>query len=103
MRTLPVKSLIALALMTCTWSGAQAGWGVRIGIGVPCWGPYYRPYYGYYGYYGYYPPAVVVAAPPPPVVIQSAVVPVQPAPVSAAPPAVSASASPSYQASQPAP
>jgi HEAT repeat protein len=91
MRTLLTRSLIALAVLACSWTGAQAGWGgvrIGIGIGVPFpyygYGPYYRPYYYGYPYYG---PAVVVAAPAPAVVVQTAPV-LQTAPAgSAYPPA----------------
>jgi hypothetical protein len=122
MRTLLTKSLIALALLACSWGSAQAGWGgVRIGIGIgvpfpyygPYYGPYYRPYYYGYPYYG---PAVVVA-PAPAVVVQPAPAAATPAPAgssyqaapsaSPAPPTLPAptpiSAAPASQTSQPAP
>jgi hypothetical protein len=127
MRSLLTKIPLALAVLACSWNGAQAGWGgvrVGIGIGVPYpypyyYGPYYRPYY--YGY-PYYAPAVVVAAPAPAVVVQSApTVPAAPAgsnyqggpPAIPAPPSTPApptlpsptpiSSGPSLQANQPAP
>jgi hypothetical protein len=119
MRPFAAKTLIAVAALACSLTGAQAGWGgVRIGIGIgvpfpyPYYGPYYRPYYYGYPYYG---PAVVVAAPAPAVVVQApaAVQPApagsayQPAPASTpAPPTLPSptplSAAPSIQTSQPA-
>jgi hypothetical protein len=116
-RTLLTKTLIALAVLACTWTSARAGFGVRVGIGIGVpypyyYGPYYRPYYGYYPYY--YPPAVVVAAPAPAVVVQPAPAVVQPAPsgyqsvpASPPPPTLPAptpiSAAPALQVNQPAP
>ncbi len=82
MRSLLSKTLLTLAVLSCTWSGASAGWGgvrVGIGIGFPIYGPCYRPYYYGYPYY-YYPPPVVVAAPAPAVVVASPQAPAAPAP-----------------------
>src|ERR1700723_2267718 len=66
-----VFALATLALFAVSWTSAQAGVIVGIGVGGP--GPYYHRYYRPY----YYGPRVVVAVPP---------VVIGPAPVYVAPP-----------------
>jgi hypothetical protein len=81
------SALVAAVALSAFAAPAQAGIFVGVGVGAPCYRPYYyRPYWGY-PYYRPYGVGVVVAAPPvviaqpAPVVVGQPAVVVQPAPV----------------------
>ncbi|MFL5243276.1 MAG: hypothetical protein ACJ8FY_14315 [Gemmataceae bacterium] len=91
--------LAAFAVMILPLASAQAGGGVRIGIGVPFYRGYYHPhYYGpRFGVFLGVPPVYVG---PPPVYVAPAPVYVQPAP---APVYVQPAPAPAYAPPPPVP
>jgi hypothetical protein len=80
MRTKRMFPLAALVVLALSWTSAQAGWHIGIGIGYP---PCYRPYHYRVVVAApvYYVPAAPVYVQPTPVYVQPAPVYVQPTPV----------------------